>query len=986
MSKLLKKLTIGVLSLCCVGLIGFGVGCGKKSSESTESQESVAIILSNEVLSMDVHTSATISIESGATGKQTWTSLSPEIATVDENGVVTAIAEGQCEIRVSNENGSASCFVIVSNSYTAPTIELNDVEIQMAKDGTYVLAPVLKYRGEDRTADAQLHFNVADVEDESVISVQAQGNTALITAREYGTAECVIYAEFVGVEVSARVTVTVKEFGVVFDATNLTPVKGGYELTLSTYDMDGYWVNLTPNVNVQAGETFVKNAEISYVSDDSSIVAVENGTLSAKGFGETTVTGSYNGNSFTIAVEVIRPKKEVAVKNRQVEVGRLRDLNFAENLTGTLVAATIDGVSVGEAIVDGKLQLSKSKLETLSASSYGKDVALQVVTDKIEYSTTLDLYTLVIRSEEDYRNIGAMSKAACKDSETLYGGYFILGNDITVTGGVNEFINRGAQSLKGDGSDGFCGVFDGNGYTIDGISRTGSTGNAFITALHRDGVLQNLGFTNVKYAATGGSFLVQFGTGTVRDVYIQYAEISASGLYCATVMQGATMERVFIDASKTVVSGTGNLFNILAYGKESVKVIADSFVVVMPEAYEKDPTVIKINSSDNANTLLGKTAFISYDALKMSNQFAEIQKWNVDIWHADLDTGVVTFGVPSVDKEEIVISETVNLQTRQRIELDVHNDGSLNAAKMVEFDIPATEEIVSVNGQDVYFNSVYTDYFGYNYGEQTVEVITKTQEGAYKQYNIPVLLVTKIIKTVEDYNAWGTISKAANYGGYFELGNDIRQSGGIAMNIWNTNSYWKDPSGYIGFKGTLDGCGYVIDGLKMTVNGIFGGFVGTMTKTGTLKNIGFTNIDASAITDNTAFLGTTTYGNLENVYIHYAALPSVADKLRTVTPTAYTGVTVEFTAKNVLIDASDVTHVAGTTNFKLMPDTNYDNGFYGITANGATAISDYNGKDAAYVFTSKASAAAAIADWDDAADSLWQVDESAGTISFGAKK
>lgn len=49
----------------------------------------------------------------------TWTSSNPAVATVDANGVVTAVSEGSTVITVSGENVSASCTVTVKNVHEA---------------------------------------------------------------------------------------------------------------------------------------------------------------------------------------------------------------------------------------------------------------------------------------------------------------------------------------------------------------------------------------------------------------------------------------------------------------------------------------------------------------------------------------------------------------------------------------------------------------------------------------------------------------------------------------------------------------------------------------------------------------------------------------------------------------------------------------------------------------------------------------------------
>lgn len=61
-------------------------------------------------------------------------------------------------------------------------------------------------------------------------------------------------------------------------------------------------------------------------------------------------------------------------------------------------------------------------------------------------------------------SIGSLSKAACKNNDKLFGGYFVFADNITVNGGMSEFIDRTKTDFNGNGSQGFCGVIDGRGY------------------------------------------------------------------------------------------------------------------------------------------------------------------------------------------------------------------------------------------------------------------------------------------------------------------------------------------------------------------------------------------------------------------------------------------------------------------------------------------------------------------------------------------
>lgn len=410
---------------------------------------------------------------------------------------------------------------------------------------------------------------------------------------------------------------------------------------------------ITPNVSVIKGTEKQENAVITYVSENPEIAQVlSDGSIQAVAPGTTKIVGSFEGSSFVFEVSVVRFKKEVATLNTApIEIGRLQDVQFNEEIQGTFIDATIDGVSVGQALNGTSLTLNKEKLEKVSAASLGKNVNLLIETDKAIYSTSIDIYTLIIKDEADYYSFGELSKSACADNPLLFGGYFILGNNITVTNGMNEFIDRSKGSFTSDGKTGFCGIFDGQGYVIDGLDKNKNSGNAFITAMHSDGVLRNVGFTNAKFTGNEGSFLVHMGKGLIEDVYISYSEISNSNRnYSATIEGGGgpiTVNRVFIDASNATVSGDGKYFHLMTANNSNIANIGDNTcVVVVPADYTNPSSTVEGDESiqvDSSGAQIHDRAYLSYETLKNSSVFTRMQGWNPEIWSVNEETGKVSF-------------------------------------------------------------------------------------------------------------------------------------------------------------------------------------------------------------------------------------------------------------------------------------------------------------------------------------------------------
>ena len=156
--------------------------------------------------------------------------------------------------------------------------------------------------------------------------------------------------------------------------------------------------------------------------------------------------------------------------------------------------------------------------------------------------------------------------------------------------------------------------------------------------------------------------------------------------------------------------------------------------------------------------------------------------------------------------------------------------------------------------------------------------------------NVPVLVVTKVLKTADDVLNWNTLALAADsskeyWGGYFVLGNDIDMTGkeylgnfsyadlsyttqaeaDAGHTLWTT----KDEFGSLvwlngntgGFRGVFDGCGYTIKNITMAK--INGSFAGQIAAGGVVKNVSFTGV---TLKNRTALISVGGNGTIENVY------------------------------------------------------------------------------------------------------------------------
>lgn len=1002
MKNNLRKYALAALFVCLICSFAF-VACKKNPDSSTDNPskppiEEVKVELSDSVLTMDINDTATLTVREGGSGNLKWKSSNTAVATVDDNGTVAAIAEGTAEIEVTTANGKATCTVLVVNSYVAPVLTVSTDEITLTIGDDYLLLPKLIYKGHDCTAEAQFGCTVADGEKDSIVTVVKNTDGFLFTAQTYGATKYVVHVEYAGVALSTVVNVSVIDAGIVFDVVNIAPTPDGYCAQLSTYAIGDYVTAITPVVNViEKGQT-TNNAEISYTTDNERVATVVDGKIVAVDAGTTKVRGTYKESGFIINVIVDKPVFEVVATNGVVEVGRLADVAFDIRLEGSLVSATIGNAQVGKSITDGMLTLDREKLEAMPVANYGEHVALFIETNLVKYSTEIELYTLVVKNKQDYMSIGSLSKAACKNNDKLFGGYFVFADNITVNGGMSEFIDRTKTDFNGNGSQGFCGIIDGRGYVISGLTKTTDNGNAFISVMHTDGVLKNLGFIHAKFETDSGSFLVHTGAGTVENVYVQYDKISggSSEGYSGTIYNAnLSLNKMVVDVTNAQISGNGSNFALMTANRHAnlknfICLFGNNYI--LKDVIDGNVTVENDQdfTNDDYKRSFDKKVFFGFAALQQSEFFTSMSEWNGNLWHIDVDEGKIDFGVKEYVEPEFRY-ETINVQESDRVraELDINNNGTLNNGKIIHIDIAniidtSDYTLVSVNGNGAASNNVTADLFGYLYGNQTVQLVVDAEDTRYT-INLPMLLISKVIRTVDDYAAWVKIAIACenngktegshNYGGYFELGNNIKSESGSIPMAYADQDAW-DGAG--GFSGTFDGCGYVIDGLEASVAKDHATFVGEMKPDAVLKNIGFTNVKMSGVT----LLTRTQNGTISNIYVQYKKIAVTSGQTLLARDNAI--------VENIFVDASAAEIVGGSA-YAILGSRHADEkqySIYGIVPQGCVSYVDRGTSGCGHGFASTETLKSDDAAWSavrafETACNYWHIDTKTGDVTFG---
>lgn len=636
-------------------------------------------------------------------------------------------------------------------------------------------------------------------------------------------------------------------------------------------------------------------------------------TTTACACGQKEVTGTL------LTKQIVDQNADIVDGTVKAQTGNLDLTTIGYNGNG-VVNLSIDEKAYSYIAQNGVVKLS----DNLPLSVYGeKLISVSINDGKAVYNVNVNalIVTKTITNAAEYANWINIAKA-CEESATLWGGYFRLGANITTTSMVT--FNRGAI----DGSEGFKGVFDGCGYTIDGLNRSSWDYNAFVTTMTNTGVLRNIAFTNVKITGEG-NFLTSGGKGTIENVFVQYAVISVGSPYNGTIanqQEGCAMRNVFVDASKAAVSGNGAQFRILTSGTSSG--FGGVFGVCPSENYTPSQAI-----GDRDNNYSAIAYFTTFAELKAKTETQSVlPAWN------DNGFWIVKDGVPMPKNLTVT---ALNLGAKD-IDLDVMVDGdnvSLNDSAAtfdcfaIGFDF-AQAVSLTMDGTNVEFAdgdvtvsggvlSIKRSIFGFAYGEKNI-VITDTDG---KTITVSATLVTKTLMNATDYANWIKIANACEnanqiLGGYFKLGANITSETMVTFDRY-------DVDGAYGFKGVFDGCGYAIDGLTATGNA----FISCMTKDGVLRNIAFTN---AKIAGESNFLCSGGLGTIENVYVQYVSIAAGTDNNGTIYNHCKDG---QEGGKitGVFVDASQATLSGTGSKFRLLGgnSTGY-NGIFAVCPDGYT--------------------------------------------------
>ena len=327
--------------------------------------------------------------------KYKYISLNEDVASVDENGLVTAKKNGEATIEV--QNGVYKETLVVNVKTT--DIELTNDEVTLSVGETFDINRLIKNSSEDYEYNFRCNDSILSVDSYGIISAIAKGNATVYIKNEKDE------------EVSVKVNIVDK----VIEAENIELDK--VNITLKVGEKTTVTASITPNNT--------KDKSVTWSSNNDNVSVDKNGHIEAKNVGTSIITArTINGFEAKCTVSVIEDSKDddtptitpsvpsdkesasISLNKNEVtlKVGKsykflatvkntsdkvkwsVSDSNIAsissdgvvtaKHSGSTSITATVDGVSanakvyvINEVVVEKSISLNKSNMELLVGES-----------------------------------------------------------------------------------------------------------------------------------------------------------------------------------------------------------------------------------------------------------------------------------------------------------------------------------------------------------------------------------------------------------------------------------------------------------------------------------------------------------------------------------------------------------------------------------------------------------------------------------------
>ena len=588
----LLTLLFACLALCAVACGGNGGGKGGESVVPTPGNE-VSIIISQDRLvftQFDVYAlNARMSDNSSATF--TWTSSDDQIVSVSSEGLLTAVNEGSATITVSNGKLTATCAVTVERSNYFPSLKLSQTTAKV-EVGSVV------------SVYADVMFMGASVKDMPTITWSAD-NSAVVSINA-GTG----YARLTGTKIGrtvVRANTTYRgrnlEAAVAFDVVSTDVYSMGVkQLQLYTTEY-GTMKDQYTIVDTFNGGAIPGTANVTFTSEDTSIVTVNSdGVIKSVGVGVTRVNALlvYGDVELTdscivnVAITSIDLNKTIDIFLTSADGDQtftFADLGL-EKQDYQWFEATKDGNKTLSPVISGN-----NITFSFTIDDSGEKETHLLIENEIDYIFNMAVITKVIKTAAELLNIknynllvnqGKTSQTWDAGDIITYSGYFVLGNNIDLTGQtISTQVPLRSWEQKYDDDickHGFIGTFNGRNYTLYG----GTYVRGLFGFVGTGAVIKNVAIVNATFASGmfNGIFGANIQNATIDNVLIDVTNYTSENYSILGEFNGSNTS-----ISNTVIYCAGSdgkvLPSVASFTYENVYVISDNATGATQEGISK---------------------------------------------------------------------------------------------------------------------------------------------------------------------------------------------------------------------------------------------------------------------------------------------------------------------------------------------------------------------------------------------------------------
>ena len=335
-----------------------------------------SVALNKTTLTLDKGKSETLKatvLPEDATDKTvTWSSSNASVASVDQNGKVTAKLGGNATITAKVGDKTATCAVTVI-AYVE-SVSLNKTTLTIAKGSSETLVATVK---PDDATDKTVTWTSSNT---SVASVDQIGK---VTALKGG--EATITATASGKTATCKVTVTAAVTSITLNMSTLTLDKGKSETLVAT-----------------VGPEDATDKTVTWSSSNPSIASVDQtGKVTAKLGGTATITAKSGGQTATCAVTVMSYVESVTLNKTALTLAKeayetLVATVKPDDATDKTVTWTTSNSSVVNVNQSGMVTALKGGEATITATAGGMSATCKVTVTAAVTSVTLNKTTLTL--------------------------------------------------------------------------------------------------------------------------------------------------------------------------------------------------------------------------------------------------------------------------------------------------------------------------------------------------------------------------------------------------------------------------------------------------------------------------------------------------------------------------------------------------------------------------------------------------------------